>query len=103
MGRAVCRYGQSQPLWCFFEPFVLIYALFDEYTFERGEMQLFAYFAKLNHEIGLKDFLCRFNTATQNVTYRKEVRLVVVDYAAVGGNGKFAVGKSVKCINGFVA
>ena len=58
---------------------------------------LFAYEQFLSQQ-----FHCVVHRTAQYVAYGEEHRCVVVDDAAAGGDGNFAIGKGVEGIDGFV-
>ena len=81
----------------------LVDALLDEDLFERTGHQVFQQFSLADLEFLTQQFLGIFGRTTQYFAHGEEVRLLVVDDAAVGRNGDLAVGESVKCIDGLVA
>ncbi len=82
---------------------VLIYALFNEYTLQGGEMQRFTSLAKLYFKLCLENVAGSVDITAQNIAYSDKMRLVVVNHTAVRRNGKLAVGKGVQGIDSLVA
>ena len=65
-------------------------------------MQCLKCFLALDVQLLAQKFECIVYRFLQHCAYRKEVRLVVIDNAAVGRDVDLAVGKCVKCIYCFI-
>ena len=85
----VLAYGVD--VWRFFKLLVLIDALFDEYLFERAEVQLLQQLAPAYLQLAAQEAHRAVNGAAQHVAHREELRLVVGYHAAVGRYAHLAV------------
>ena len=85
-----------------FELAVLVDALFDEYFFERGEVQAFHDFATAYLEFAAKQGQGVVYGLAQHVAHGEEVGLLSVDDAAVGRDAHLAVGEGVEGVDGLV-
>ena len=81
----------------------LVDAFLDEDLFERTGHQVLQQFALADLEFLAKEFLGVFGRTTQHLAHGEEVRLLVVDDAAVWRDGDLAVGEGIKRIDGLVA
>ena len=61
-------------------------------------MELLQYLTPLNLQLPAKQVLCVVNRLAQHVTYRQEMRFVLIDDAAVGRYADLAVGKCIESI-----
>ena len=81
-----------------FELLVLVDTLFDEDFLQRSEMQGLQRFVALDVQFLTKQRKCIVYRLTEYRTDRKEMRLLVVDDAAVGRNIHLTVGKGIQGI-----
>ena len=82
---------------------VFVDAFFDEYLFERREVQAFEQLAAAYEQFLAQQVFRILHTAAQHVADREEFRAFVVDDAAVGRNGDLAIGERIQGVDGFVA
>ena len=82
---------------------VLVNAVFDEHTLERGVEQAFAQFVKLDFKFAPEDVARAVGTMAQHVAHTQKVRFLFRNHAAVGRNTLLAIGKGVEGVDGFVA
>ena len=82
---------------------VLVDALFDEYLLQRGEVQAFQKFVLAYLQFASQQVQCVVHRLAQYVAHVEEVRLSLVDDAAVGRDAYLAVGKGIQGIDGLVA
>ena len=87
---------------CCLVPLLFVYALLDEDTFQAGEEQLFLQFGFLYFQFPLQQILGVVNRQFQQVTYRGEDWMFILDNAAVGRYIHLAVGESVQGVNRLV-
>ena len=85
-----------------FEFLVLIDAFFDEYLFERGEVQAFAHLVAVYLQFAAQQVACVVYGLAQHVADGEEVGLAVVDDAAVGRDAHLAVGEGIESVDGLV-
>ena len=85
-----------------FEFLVLIDAFFDEYLFERGEVQAFAHLVAVDFQFAAQQVAGVVDGLAQDVAHGEEVGLALVDDAAVGRDAHLAVGEGVEGVDGLV-
>ena len=81
---------------------VLVDAFLYENALQRCEIELFAHFAELYLQFPPQKRAGAVGTMAEQLAHRKEMRLVVLNHAAVGRNGHLAVGEGIKRIDGLV-
>ena len=70
----------------------------DEDLFEGTEVPLFFEFAELDLEFELEKVTRLLGGQVEQVLGREKVRLLVLDHADIGRNGKLAIGESIECL-----
>ena len=85
-----------------FELAVLVYAFLNEYLLKRGEVELFEQFALAYLEFLAEQVLGVIYRMAEHVADSEELRLVVLDDAAVGRDVHLAVGEGIKGVERLV-
>ena len=85
-----------------FELAVLVYAFLNEYLLKRGEVELFEQFALAYLEFLAEQVLGVIYRMAEHVADSEELRLVVLDDAAVGRDVHLAVGEGIEGVERLV-
>ena len=86
-----------------FEFLVFVDALLDEDFLQRVEMQLFQEFSLPDFQFTAQKSHRAVDRVAEHVGNRQELRLVVLDDTAVGGDVYLAIGECIECVDGLVA
>ena len=81
---------------------LLVDAFLDEDAFERGEEKLFFQLAFSDHQFATEQSHGAVNAMSEHIAHGEELRLVVLDDAAVGRDVDFAIAEGIECIHRFV-
>ena len=85
-----------------FKVLVLIHSLLNENLLQTGEVETFEEFVAAYLEFAAQQLFGGIDVVAQDIAHGKELRFVVADDDAVGGDAHLAVRESVERINGFV-
>ena len=88
---------------CILKLFTFVYTFFDEYLFERTEVQLLEQFVASYLEFALDEVFGVIHRASQHIAHREELRHAVVDHTAVGRYAYLAIGECIQGIDGLIA
>ena len=88
--------------WSLFEFLVFIDALLDEDLLQRLEMQLLQEFTLADLEFLTDQVLRTVCRVTQHIADSQELRLIVLDHAAVGRDTDLTIGEGIEGVDGLV-
>ena len=81
---------------------VLIDSLLNENLFQRREMQLFKNLVLTDFQLTLQQFLGIIYRTAEHIAHGEELRLLIVDHAAVGRDADLTISESIECVNGLI-
>ena len=82
---------------------VLIYALFDEYLFQRSIKQALRQFAALDRKFRAQQFFRRVDTVAQHVADSQEMRFPIGNDTTVWRDAHLAIGECIERVDGAIA